>query len=98
MLAEHNYRRRANETAIGLQGVKVQRKVIETGWQNAARRAPRQIGIQRVTIKHAAAMLVNQLLHANARGRQFDTRQLDPPADAERAQPVAPLPTKAAKP
>ena len=98
MLAEHNDRRRPDETTVGLQGVKVQRNVVHAGGQNATRRATRQVGIQGVSILHAAAVFLDQLLYRDARRRELDARVFDPATDAETAQALAAVAAKATEP
>ena len=62
VLAQHDHGRRADETAIRLQGVKVERHMRQTGRKNAARRAARQIGVELVALRHAAAIFGHQFI------------------------------------
>ena len=51
-----------------------------------------------MAISHAAAILVNQLLHGDASRRQFNAWVFDPATDAKAAQAFAPVAAKAAEP
>ena len=57
VLRQHDHRGRADETAVRLQGVEVQRHVGQPCRQDAAGRAARQIARKRVPLGHAAAQL-----------------------------------------
>ncbi len=52
--------RRADEAAVFLQRAEIERDVVHRGRQDAARRAARQIGVERVAVGHAAAEFLDQ--------------------------------------
>ena len=81
LVREHDDRRRADEAAVGLQGVEVERQVGERGGQDAARGAAGQVGEQAVARLQAAAVLVHQLAQADAGGGEVHAG-LDVPAAA----------------
>ena len=89
MLRQHDHRRRADEAALRLQRVEVQRQVRQPRRQDAARRAAGQVGVQRVAVGHAAAILVDQLAQRDPGRRQLDPRLAHATADAKPPQPAA---------
>src|SRR5262249_6914650 len=65
--------RRADETAVFFQRSEIERNVVHRGRQNPARGAARQISMEYVSVRHAAAILVDQFAHGNAGRRELDT-------------------------
>ena len=95
LVREHDDRRRADEAAVGLQGVEVEREVGERGGEDAARGAAGQVGEQAMAGLHAAAVLVHQLAQRDAGGGQVHAGLVHPPRHREAAQPAAPAPALA---
>ena len=97
-VGEDDHRRRADEAAILVQGAEVQRQVAQARRQDAAGGAPRQVGVEGVARQHAAAVLVDQLPHGDARRGQVDAGPAHPSAHGEAAQPLAAAPAVAGEP
>ena len=66
--------------------------------QDAARGAARQIALEDVAFRHAAAEFVDQLARGDAGRRQLDAGILDPARDREAARPLAPAAALAGEP
>ena len=67
-------------------------------WQDAARRAARQVAGQAVPVRHAAAVLVDQLLHGEARGGQLHAGLPDAAGHGVAAQARPPVAAVAVPP
>ena len=78
-----------DKTAVVVEGVKVQRNVVQRGRQDAARGTTGKIGLQFMAGKHPATVFIDQLAQRDARGCQLNARFVDAPADREAAQPLA---------
>ena len=79
VLRKDDHRRGADEASVRLQRVEVERDVGQRSRQNSARGAARQISVELVSRKHAAAKFVDQLAHGDARPAR-DARPVSPPA------------------
>ena len=91
-------RRRADEAAVFVQRVEVERDVGLRRRQNSARGAARQVAVELVAFEHAAAVLVDELRQRDAGGREVHARLLDAAAHRERAQPLAAVAALAGEP
>ncbi len=90
-LREHDHRRGADEAAVRLERVEVERDVAHRCGQDPARGAAGEIRVELVAILHPAAVFVDQLLHRDAGGRQVHAGLLHAPRHRERAQALAPV-------
>src|SRR5579862_1166805 len=89
VLREDDHRRRADEAAVGLQRVEVERDVAHRRGKDASRCATRKVGVELVAVEHAAAVLGDELLHGDARGRDVNAWLLHAARDREGAQSLA---------
>src|SRR5262245_66028254 len=89
MVRQHDDGRRTDETAVLAERVEIERDVCQRRRQNAARRAAWEIRVERVTVLHPSAVLVDELLQRDTCRREVDTRPLDAPTYREVAESVA---------
>ena len=89
VLRQHDDGCRADEAAVRLQRVEIERDVAQRRGQDAARRAARQVRIKIVSLLHAAAVFVDQLAHGDAGRREMDARMLHAARHRKRAQSLA---------
>src|SRR5262249_5157000 len=89
---------RSDKAAVWRKRVEIERYIRHRSGQNAARGTAGEVAVQRVTVEHAPAVLVNELLKRDARRRQMDPRPLHTPAHRERAQAVAAAPSVSGEP
>ena len=85
---DHN-RVRADEAAVFLQRAEIERHVGHRRRQDAARGAARQIALEGVAVRHAAAIFLDQLARGDAGRRQLHARLLHAAGDREAAQALA---------
>ena len=72
-----------------LERAEIERQVGQARRQDAARGAAREIALERMALRHAAAIFVDQLAHGDAGRRELDARLLDAARDREAARPLA---------
>ena len=89
LVGQDDHRSRADEAAVRLQRVEIEGNVAQARGQDAARRAAGQIAVELMPRQHAAAVLVDQLLHGDARRREVHAGLVDAARHRERAQPFA---------
>ena len=90
-LRQHDDRRRADEAAVRLQRIEVERDVRLRRRQDAAGGAARQIGVELVALEHAAAVFIHQLAQRDSGRREMHARLLHPSGNGERARAFAPM-------
>src|SRR5262249_23181321 len=78
--------RRADEAAVFFKRAEIERDVRHRCRQDTARGSARQIRRELVSVAHAAAILVDELLHRDSGGREFHAGILDASGDREGAQ------------
>src|SRR5258708_241121 len=88
-LGEHDDRVAADEAAIGLERAEIERDAGHAGGQDAARSAARQVALEDMALRHAAAELVDQLTHGDAGGGELDAGRFDAAGDREAAHALA---------
>src|SRR5690606_32804273 len=84
-----HHSRGADEAAVLIQGVEVQRYVAERGGEDAARGAAREIALELMAVLHAAAVFVYQFAHRDAGRCQMHPGFLHAARYRERAQTLA---------
>ena len=87
-VGEDHHGRRADEGAVRLQRVEVERHVVERGGQQPGRRPAGLVGLEGMALDHAAGRL-DQVARRRAGRQQVDARARHPPGDRE-APPPAP--------
>ena len=92
------HRVRADEAAVRLELAEIQRNVGHRRRQEAAGGAAGEIRPEDMTLGHARAELVDQLLRGNAGGRELDAGLLHAAGDGEAAQSLALTPAMGAEP
>jgi hypothetical protein len=81
-----------------LERPEIERDVVHGSRQDAAGGAAGQVGAERVVLRHAAAMLGDQLAHGNPGRGDLDAGPFHPPRDRNGAQARASVPPVACPP
>ena len=98
VLRKDDDRGRADEATVRLQRVEIERDIAERCRQDTAGRATGQVTVEFVAVLHAAAILIDELAHRDARRREMDAGLGHASGHRERAQPLAAVATLSGEP
>src|SRR5262249_49791989 len=76
LVGKYYDRVRTHKTTVLFEGSEIERNIRHRCRKNAARGTPREIGLERMAVLHAAAELIDQLAHGDAGRRQLHARIL----------------------